>query len=279
MGIQRATGKYLVFMNADDALREDALFILVLIAKENDYTVISSNHYLVKDEIKVACNYPRTGEIDRAGSAEDLKRYHKFKESSFFGYAWGKLYKTSFIKNKNIKFSKEKDAFLEDKLFNLKVFSYNPKYYVLNEPLYYYSVFDDSLFNKKEDITDRALNMLENYEKFLIQKNKYTDNLDLFVPLTTQLISWSVLKALQNKFSLKTAFRTIRQFSQSVTMKRLLARKGNLKEIWKIRRPLEGVFYSLILILMKYKLEAVLVFLFVIGYPLKGVFINKNYNK
>lgn len=278
LGIQRATGDYLSFVEAGDVLREDALFLLFLVTREKEYAVVSSNYYLVKDDIKEAGNYPNTGEISRDENAENtevLKRYYKFKESKAFAYVWGKLYKTSFIKENDICFNSEQKTFLEDQLFNLKVFSYNPTYYLLNEPLYYYNLKEDWTYDEKDELIFGLVEMLESYEEFLNKEDKYLENLDLFIPLSVEAISASVLQVLENKISLKTAYSTLEIFSQKRTIKKLFNQEGVFKNLWKRRRPFKNLVDSITIILMKYKLEAILAFLFVITYPLTKIRVKR----
>ena len=203
VGLNSVTGDYISFVDADDYLEADFLEKLVGIAADKDFDIVSSNYYQVDHEREIAKNNYHTGTIHKNGSPAEKKRYDLFKTSSSFGYVWGKLYKTAFIEEYGLRFSEERQVFLEDTLFNLKAISYNPNYYVLNEPLYNYNVYEGSVSNRTEDITDRALLMIENYVKFLDAHEKYEENLDLLIPLTNRVIAWSLFKTMEHDYRLK----------------------------------------------------------------------------
>lgn len=278
-GLNRVTGDYITFVDADDFLKIDAIETLMLIAVKNDYDIVSSNHFRVDGEITVSKNNYKTGEISRKKTQEQCERYNLFKTSSSFGYVWGKIYKTSFIKDNDIKFSEERKVFLEDTLLNLKAFSYNPRYYVLNEPLYYYSILEDSISNKKEDITDRAIKVLEDYEAFLDQKNIYDENLDLFIALASRTISWSLFKTMDNEFKLDILYGRILKLSKNNTIRRLFFCKDSLTELKKINSIIQVFAYSFIVLCIKYKLVKVLTVFFYVSYPLLKIYIKSSLKK
>lgn len=266
-GLDLARGDYISFVDADDWVREDAIETLMTRALKNNYDLVSSNHFRVGEKVEVSKNNYKTGELKDT--------YKTFKTSSSFGYVWGKLYKRTFIEENKIRFSEERKVFLEDTLFNLKALAYNPKYYVLNEPLYYYNILDDSLSNTREDITPRVVRVLEDYEKFLDEKDLYKENLDLFIALATRTIAWSLFKSMDCQFNFKTIHKRVKHFSNNITIKRLFSTKHSLRKLRELDSLLQVMLYSFIVFSMRFKSEITLSLVFYIFYPLFKTYICK----
>lgn len=275
-GIEIATGGYIVFVDADDYIDHCAVETLIKIAIEGEYDIVSASHYRVDREITVSKNNYETGKISGSGHAKEIKRYNLFKTSSSFGYVWGKVYKASFIEDNKVKFSDQRAVFLEDTLFNLKLISYNPKYYVLNQPLYYYNVYEDSLSNKKEDITDRVIKMLEDYGEFLREENVYNENLDLFVPLASRTIAWSLFKTMENSSKLSIVHKRAKEFSDNDTVRTLFVRKSTLSQLKKLNSTLQFLLYSFVVLSIRYRLEKLLALVFYLNYYLFEIYIKKS---
>lgn len=275
IGLSKASGEYIAFVDADDYIKEDFIERLVDLLEKRRYEIVSCNHFRVDHKTTISKNNYTSGEIERDGTDEEKKRYREFKTSSSFGYVWGKLYKRAFIKENKIEFSREKKVFLEDTLFNLKLFFFNPWYYVLNEPFYYYNVYDESISNKREDITDRAIKMLEDYENFLDREGGYEENLDLFVPLASRVIAWSLFKTMDDRFTFKNIYDKVDSFSKTDTIKRLFAHKKSLKELRKLESRLQTLLYSVINIMIRHNLKRSLTLVFYTSYPLFKLYIKK----
>lgn len=276
-GIELATGKYICFVDADDAPTEASIEKLVAIAEKGQYDIVGGSYFRVDGEIKKSLNSYSSGEIDRYGNEEQKKRYNLYKTTSSFGYVWGKLYSSSFLKEHKVVFDEEKKVFMEDSLFNLKAFSFNPRYYVLNEPVYYYYVYEFSTSNKREAITAEALNMLHHYENFLISEGKYEENIDLFVPLGVRVFCWAIIKkVLSDGLSFKNIYKTIIEFSKDESIVSLFSNRSVLKVLLKLPSFMEASFYSMCILFFRFKLYSVLSLIFVIIYPLAVIYINKN---
>lgn len=275
IGLSYATGDYLSFVDADDFLEENFLEKMVEVITANDFDIVSSNYYQVDQKREVAKNNYQTGIIDKYGTEVEKKRYDLFKTSSSFGYVWGKLYKRAFIEEHILRFSEERQVFLEDTLFNLKAISYAPDYYVLNEPLYNYNVYEGSVSNKTEDITDRAIQLLENYEIFLETSGKYSGNLDLLIPLTNRVIAWSLFKTMEHNHTLQNIVDKVRCFSGNPTVQRVVNNKQSLQELRRIDSILQTLLYSLITLTIRNKMERILALFFYVNYPLFTYYIKK----
>ncbi|MEK6264553.1 MAG: glycosyltransferase family 2 protein, partial [Clostridium sp.] len=254
-GMELASGKYISFVDSDDVLVEDAIERLIAIAEKGGYDIVSGNYFRVDEKIKISSNPYSSGEIDRYGCKDHIKRYNLYKTSSSFGYVWGKLYKSSFINEHKLRFDVDKKVFMEDSLFNLKAFSFNPKYYVLNEPIYYYHIYESSTSNKKEDVTDRVIKIIQDYEGFLKDEDKYEENLDLFVPLGARVFCWAIIKKILSEgLSFKNIYNTIIKFSNCKSMDRIFSHRRAIKVLMKLPSFLEKIFFTVCILSLRLKL-------------------------
>jgi glycosyltransferase involved in cell wall biosynthesis len=276
-GMELASGKYISFVDADDVLVDDAIERLIAIAEKGRYDIVSGNYFRVDVEMKIASNSYSSGEINKYGCKDHRKRYNLYKTSSTFGYVWGKLYRSSFINEHKVRFDPAKKVFMEDLFFNLKAFSFSPKYYVLNEPIYSYYIYESSTSNKKEDVTDRALNMIQDYECFLKSEGKYEENLDLFVPLGARVFCWAIIKKILSEgLSFNNIYNTIIEFSNCESMGRLFSHRRAIKVLMKLPSFLEKIFFALCILSFRLKLYNMISLIFICIYPLAKVYINKN---
>lgn len=275
VGLDHVTGDYLAFVDADDYLEADFLENMVEVLKLSPYDIVSSNHYRVDQTREVAKNTYQTGTINKEGTAAEKKRYDLFKTASSFGYVWGKVYKTAFVTAHHLRFSEERKVFLEDTLFNLKAIAYKPNYYVLNEPLYNYNVYEGSVSNQTEDITDRALQLLENYADFLDKEAIYEENVDLFIPLTTRVIAWSLFKTMDHHFTFKNILKKVRCFSQNKTVQRVVHHKRSLKELRRLKSTAQVLLYSFMTLTIRFKTDRILALLFYVNAPLFKYYVKK----
>lgn len=270
IGLREASGEYICFVDADDKLEKNALETLLSIREIYDFDIVCGNHFKVHSTIKESRDFCETGEISRE---KNVRRFNSFKTSDSFGYVWAKLYKRKFLTMNNICFSEEREVFLEDLLFNLKCFAFTPMYYLINTPIYHYNVSSGSLSNRREDITHRSICFLRNYEKFLDTNDLYFENRDLFVPLSTRVIAWSLFKSMDYKVSLGNLISKTKVFSRDETVNRVFLQKRALREIITLNNILQRILYLFIIFSIVYKLDFLLSLVFFISYPLFKVYI------
>lgn len=276
-GMEIASGKYICFVDADDFLVKDSIERLLSIAEKGIYDIVSGNYFRVDKKIKISSNSYSSGEIDRNGCKEHRKRYNLFKTSSSFGYVWGKLYRCSFISKNKLRFDVSNKVYMEDSLFNLKAFSFSPKYYVLNEPIYYYNIHESSISNKKEDVTVKVLNMINDYECFLREEGKYEENIDLLVPLGARVFCWAIIKKILSEgLSIGNIHKTIIEFSKNESIVGLFSHRVGFKVLKNLPNSLETMFYSVCIFLFRLKLYRVIAFIFLCLYPIAKTYINSN---
>ena len=113
-GIDKAKGKYLAFLDADDEYVENAVEAM-LTYKQGD--ISSFNHFR-----QIGTRPPRLKRYVGTGI------YDAYKRQTCWWAVWNKIYKTSFIKDNNIRFD-EQVTFGEDELFNIECLLGGKTYY------------------------------------------------------------------------------------------------------------------------------------------------------
>lgn len=183
-GLERAKGKYVLFVDSDDFLVENGVEIVSKKALEKEYDLICFNYY----------NYLENGisyEMDNVSKYADIEYDKKFMLSQLT--AWSRAYKISFLKQNNLLF-KEKIIY-EDLAFVPSLINYTKNIGYVNEFLYYYTIRENSImtskvFNINRDDKFIALETLE--KTFEINKSfeKYKKEIE-YIHIKHLLVAYS----------------------------------------------------------------------------------------
>lgn len=153
-GIDKAIGKYIMFIDSDDYLNtENIEFSLI----NEDYDIIIFNYEIIKkDNSKFMIHELSFEEDGRYPYDEIIKDFIK-NDKCYSPVA--KFIKTSFIKNNNIKF-KEDMINGEDAIFNLTMLDNKPMVYYCVKPVYYY---DYEIENYNQRLINKFDTIMNNY--------------------------------------------------------------------------------------------------------------------
>lgn len=145
-GIERATGDYILFLDPDDLYEKNLLRVCAATLERNpvdmlvysfteDYRNASGRIEYMKGITLDLMDYD-----DDMVTTKDSAIIHKMaiqmEGITMLGYPWNKCYKTSVIKENNIRFKDIKHV--EDILFNCDFLDYTTSLTVLNDVLYHY---------------------------------------------------------------------------------------------------------------------------------------------
>lgn len=149
-GIKLAKGKYIAFIDNDDYIDKDYLRRHYDVATINDFDVVLSGYKKVNKNKNILFKY-------------------KIKNTPWAKYQivapWARLYKKSFIIRYNIKFFPYTIG--EDVIFNLNLYSNNPKVSVINYCGYNWFNNNDSISNTLQKKITRKNDISVLFEKIL----------------------------------------------------------------------------------------------------------------
>ena len=205
--LKHVSGKYLMFLDSDDALAENALHTLYDQMAASDADICIYAWYIHQFDDLFSYIFEKR---ETESTAED--RYRMILTDAYLcggGYPWNKIWKVSAIeKNGAVPGFDAGISYMEDKLWTLERLDDMKKQRVIfyNEPLYNYYIRPDSLshfnglqdFNRKSENITQALQFMLDY----IRENHpsvYPDACDMVKKQT----EW--LKAMIAQF-LKTSF-------------------------------------------------------------------------
>lgn len=211
LGIKKATGEYLTFVDSDDWLELNFIEVLYEKALETNCDLVLSSYVrsypdreLNKNiDLRDNClfNEQETKEIvlrKLIGPTKEELAYPENLDSLVT--VWSKLYKTSNIKDHNINFIDTNFiGTAEDLVFNVEVFLHSKSSYFINLPLYHYWKANESSFTSGYKI-DLQEKWKRRDEKIIQLLMKY-DNISIFEEAMNNRICLSMIGLGLNEIS------------------------------------------------------------------------------
>ena len=164
IGMQKANGEFVVFVDADDIAAPQYIETLVACVKKSDMGMVGFTSEREEIATKVSMN---TEDICASDMMESI-----LCGTNYDGYLWNKIFQRKIIENNNLKFQKNIVVW-EDLLFVLQYLKNCNKVTLASEKLYYYRYREGSAVNNAR--LDKYRSKFEVMEKIKEQKFSYTE--------------------------------------------------------------------------------------------------------
>lgn len=164
-GMSVATGEYIVFVDADDYLKEKNVFQKLVQALEGTEADIAVGNYmrLWKGRMLKAESHNSFSKEERQSGSF---RFSGFFSVGVLSYVWGKMYRRSFLEKYQMHFGEY--TYAEDKSFNFFCYVYGAKYTFIEEYGYVYRKNDASISGTyREDSTKCWMKIAQDLQMFL----------------------------------------------------------------------------------------------------------------
>ncbi len=177
-GLKHALGNYIIFLDADDYIAFDTLENIYKTTKQNNFDVILTPFYALREERKDIKLYKPIKEYDEASGSLNIKNT-KGKILKANLELCTKVYKKQFLTENCIEFPSYKTA--EDLPFFYNVMMKANKIKVLDMPFYFYRKGHKASF-KEEAVIDvinaarESGDIIKKYEDFEAIKKVYIEN-------------------------------------------------------------------------------------------------------
>lgn len=164
MGLEIASGEYIMFADSDDFLSKDCLKTLINEINSKNIDLITSSFFEIYPEGNIVEHNILKNSYTGLKIINNLPDYYFIE--GFIHPCWGKLYKRKIIINNNIKF--EKQSLSEDTVFNIEYLKYCKNIGFLNEKLYYYYRYTENNLTSKvyENVFEIYIEVENKFKEF-----------------------------------------------------------------------------------------------------------------
>lgn len=187
-GLNKVTGDYVLFCDADDFYNTDAFekFNKIIRINNDDLIISTYQEFKLSSDMEVyITNIKKTKEV-RLHSFDKVKSmYFNLFKNNLISAPWAKLYKISIIKNNKIEFENIRRC--QDIVFNIRYFSHIGSLSVIDEVTYNYQTPDAITYLSKfpKDMFEIA-KIVDSYQKSkLIEWKEYNEEVEVY--LNTQM--------------------------------------------------------------------------------------------
>lgn len=234
LGIEKAKGKYLDFVDADDWLTPEAIALKYKAMINHNVDLVVSDFYrVINDRLSSKSQFKKEAVISRKQYA--LKMSEKPAEF-YYGVLWNKLYKKDIIDKYGLRMLEDVD-WCEDVIFNMEYIKHAKKIFILKSPTYYYVRTKGSLvYNTSENMITRTVKMKLNvfgyYKKFLDETlGKEETALELYHFLFDSASDGIVARGLPTTYKIGT--------EKTYVNKTVLDSDSTLSDIYRKRKLLD----------------------------------------
>jgi len=145
IGIENSKGSFIFFIDSDDFIENNAINLLIENYQRTKADMIVGDFKKIQDDISDSGHnaaFSSSKLLKKPDIINYVRSYLK-KPNRFplFVYCWGRLFKSSIIKDNNIYFNPDLRTF-EDVAFNFDYLNYTDEIYFLKEAIYNHLIYD-----------------------------------------------------------------------------------------------------------------------------------------
>ena len=146
-GIENSKGSSIFFLDADDFLETNAINLLIEHYNQHKADMIIGDFNKIEDNNPSDSGHNRVFSSSKLLTKQDIIDYSRCylkKPNRFplFAYSWGRLFKSSIIKDNNVYFNADLHTF-EDVAFNFNYLNYTNEILFLKEVIYNHLIHDN----------------------------------------------------------------------------------------------------------------------------------------
>jgi len=168
LGLKKARGKYVVFVDSDDWVEKDYIDLLVHFTEKNSCQLAVSNFDNNEDDQNREINY----DIKTITGKKELY-HHLLSVYNFSGFLWNKIFIMDIIKKNKISFN-NKLHINEDLVFLCDYFQYCDRAIFINKRLYNYIIRKNSALRSK--FSYKQISKIHAMEKVINYYAKYDND-------------------------------------------------------------------------------------------------------
>jgi len=160
-GIRLAKGKYILFVDSDDWLKENSLKNLIQLSEKYNLEILEFGIENIKNDLSVV------GEFSNSTGYSILNGIDYYRQVRYVNSVFNKIYKNEFIKKAELFFIEK--IYVEDFEFNTRAFLQARLVIAIPDLIYKYRQSPNSITRTKD--TNRQLKMIEDH--ILVLKETY----------------------------------------------------------------------------------------------------------
>ena len=205
-GISLAQGEYLMFVDADDALAEDALGLMTSLAAEHPDIVIGGFN-IHQGEIPYGTIIPFESDFFPCSGLPEFFDATMHRQGELFRGPWAKLYRSSLVRKHSLHFD-ENLSYAEDKLFVYQFLNKVTSAAAVDAPVYEYFRRPGTLSGGKTNARrlDQLLDVVPLYaEAFVALMNKYPSCKALKKVFHNDIVCCDIMRILRTFFKVRTS--------------------------------------------------------------------------
>lgn len=223
-GLKNATGEYIIFIDADDYLPDEAVFqrYINIVEKINSDIIVSNYARLWNGKLLPAASHSTFSMFER--DSEEF-RFRGFFSTGTLSYVWGKLYRKSFLEQNKITFSEY--PYAEDKLFNMQCYVCGAKYAFVEQIGNVYRKNEDSVSYKYNPESSRCwLGIAQTFKNWMEENDKDIEKYEGLIQYTVFFASFFDAKMEYQKRwkTVWVIWRTLRRYGKDPVGKECFAK-------------------------------------------------------